>query len=194
MNRLARHMVAYHNDPKLKRAMLREVRKHERADQIVAGTYGKENGKWVGCGVGCSIHSLARIQGRTLDTSDHSLFESEAGVPLMLARLQDVIFEGMPKSKRAQFPARFWAAIRPGADLSTVGWKFLHWLLTSSGIGSYDHALVRNAVAQCAAVLEPLMRGEPVDKSAARSAAYSAARSAAYTTMSDQLIVLLKAA
>ena len=178
-------LLAYHSDPKLKRAMLREVRKHQNADQIVAGTYGKRNGKWVGCAVGCSIHSLALIQGRTLDTSNHMLFESEAGVPVMLARLQDVLFEGMPQSERTKFPLRFWTAIKPGADLSTVGWKFLHWLLTRSGIGAYNDPIVSDAVAQCAAALEPLMRGEPVNASAARSAesaawsaAWSAARSA----------------
>jgi len=181
-------LLAYHSDPKLKRAMLREVRKHQKADQIVAGTYGKQNGKWVGCAVGCSIHSLALIQGRTLDTSNHMLFESEAGVPVMLARLQDVLFEGLPQSERVKFPLRFWTAIKPGADLSTVGWKFLHWLLTRSGIGAYSHPSVSDAVAQCAAVLEPLMRGEPANASAARSAASaaSAARSAASAAWSAE--------
>ena len=201
-------LLAYHSDPKLKRAMLREVLKHQNADQIVAGTYGKRNGKWVGCAVGCSIHSLALIQGRQLNTSDHMLFESEAGVPVMLAQLQDVLFEGMPQSERTKFPLRFWTAIKPGADLSTVGWKFLHWLLTRSGIGAYNDPIVSDAVAQCAAALEPLMRGEPVNASAARSAesaesaAWSAASaesaasaaSAAYKTMADQLIALMEAA
>lgn len=41
-----------------KTEFLAEVRKHRENDQIVQGTYGKENGKWRGCAVGCSIHSI----------------------------------------------------------------------------------------------------------------------------------------
>ncbi len=218
-------MRAYHSDPKLKKALLREVRKHEKADQIIAGTYGNENGKngrWVGCAVGCSIHSLARIQNRELDTSNHSFFESEAGVPLTLAYLQDYLFEGLPAKNRKYFPARFWAAINVGSALSRVQWQFLHWLLIEELVGK-DHSLVAAAITQCADVLLPLTRGEPVSAEsaaraarAARAAAVSAAESAAvrfaaesaasavgraksarfaaYTRMADKLICLLEAA
>jgi hypothetical protein len=173
-------MLAFHGKRTLKVAMLREVRKHENADQIVAGHYGMENGKWTGCAVGCSIRSLALIQKRKLDTSDHMLFESEAGVPVMLARLQDTLFEGLPESERVSFPRKFWTAIQPSADLSRVGWKFLYWLLTEELEGR-DHPLVRDAIKQCADVLVPLTKGRPVDASAAwsaESAAWSAAWSA----------------
>ena len=189
-------MLAYHNDPALKAALLAEVRRHEEADRIIAGSYGNfSDGKeFRGCAVGCSLHSLGLVRGHSLDTSDHMLFETEAGVPVILARLQDIIFEGLLPEDRREFPRRFWESINPGADLSTVGWKFLYWLLTQSGLGAYDHPLVRKAVKECADVLAPLTNGELVENSAAESAARSAAsaaRSAAWRKMADKLIELL---
>jgi hypothetical protein len=117
-----------------------------------------------------------------LDNYDHSRYPTELGIPEMLAFLEDTIFEGLKNGKAQEWPEQFLEAIRPGADLSRVGWKFIHWLLTESKIGAYDHELVSDAVQQCAAVIEPLTRGEKADVSAARSAesaARSAARSAA---------------
>ena len=71
----ARTLRAYHNDPAIKRALLRQVRMHEKADEIVHGVYW-ENGK--GCAVGCMIHS-----------GDHALFEPKFGIPRVLPRLLD---------------------------------------------------------------------------------------------------------
>lgn len=39
-------LISYKNDPKLKKSFLAEIVKHRKADQIVKGHYGKENGKW----------------------------------------------------------------------------------------------------------------------------------------------------
>ena len=193
-------MRAYHNDPKIKAKYLRRVRAHAKADQIIHGRYW-ENGK--GCAVGCTIHG-----------NNHSAYETELGIPMALARLEDTLFEGQPNGKSMTFPARFLAAIKPGADLSCVHWKFLHWLLTEELVGRND-PLVAAAVKQCADVLVPLTKGLPVDKSAAEraawraeSAAKSAAKSAAsaawsarsarsaaaYVRMADKLIELLRAA
>ena len=72
------------------------------------------------------------------------------------------------------WPQRFLIAIRPGQDLSRVGWQFLHWLLTESGLAEFDHPLVRDVVRQCADVLTPLMDGRPVDTMAAADAASAA--------------------
>ena len=173
-------MQAFHNDPAIKQKYLNRVIAHQSADNLIHGT-GWEDGK--GCAIGC-----------TLESYDHGLYPIELGIPLMLAKLEDTIFEGLDNGEAQQWPIRFLDAITPGADLSTVGWKFLHWLLTDSKIGAYDHKLVRDAVQQCAAVIEPLTRGEKVDEEAARSAysaaysarsaVYSAARSAARSARS----------
>jgi hypothetical protein len=161
-------LVAYHGDPKIKAKYLRRVRAHAKADQLIKGT-GWENGK--GCAVGCTLH-----------TYDHSRYPTELGIPEMLARLEDTIFEGLPNAKAQNWPAQFLSAIKPGADLSRVGWQFLHWLLTEE-LAEREHPTVRATIKQCADVLVPLTKGLPFDKGAAASA-WSAAASAAASAAS----------
>jgi hypothetical protein len=169
-------ITAYHNDPAVKAAILAQLERHRLADEIIKGHYW-ENGK--GCAVGCTIHS-----GR------HAEYEPRFGIPQMLARLEDFIFEGLANGEAKTWPERFMGAIRPGADLSLVGWTFLHWLITDEAVNpGINHPTVRDAVRQCADVLAPLTKGAAPDRSAA-----SAARSAAYSKMSDKLIGLLEAA
>src|ERR1700687_5090140 len=112
----------------------------------------------------------------------------------MLARLGDTIFEGLPTGAAKGGPIEFMSACRPGADLSLVGWKFLHWLLTDEKVNpGINHPLVRDAVKACADVLADLASGKAPDASAARSArsarsaaesARSAARSAVWSAES----------
>ena len=108
-------MRAFHNDPKLKDKYVARVKEHVTADEIIHGVYW-EDGK--GCAVGCTIH------GR-----DHRLYETELGIPRVLALLEDRIFEGMGNGDSKEFPLRFISAIDPGADLSLVWPKFANWLL-----------------------------------------------------------------
>ena len=119
--------------------------------------------------VGCTIH------GET-----HESFERELGIPQMLAWLEDVIFEGLPNRLAKNWPERFLSSIAPGRDLSPVGWQFLHWLLTESGLAEFDHVLTKVAVTRCAETLVPLIDRQPINASAAEHAA-SAARAAMHT-------------
>ena len=169
-------LVAYHNDPKLKRSVLKQLRAHAKADELIKGSYWRD-GK--GCAVGCLLHD---------PSGGHARYEPEFGVPQMLARLEDAIFEGLPVARSKTWPVAFMGSIAPGVDLSRVGWQFLHWLLTNKTVNpGIDHPLVRDAVKQCADVLVPLTKGKPVAGSAgsaawsAESAAWSAARSAAWS-------------
>ena len=109
-------MLAYHNDAAIKAQYLARVKAHETADEIIHGRYW-EHGK--GCAVGCTIHS-----------DSHAAYETELGVPRILARLEDRIFEGMVNGESKTFPRRFLEAIPVGADLSLVWPKFAVWLLT----------------------------------------------------------------
>ncbi len=194
-------MLAFHGDPSQKAAILRQLVLHAEADQIVKGRYW-EGGK--GCAVGCTIHSGL-----------HAKYESRFGIPEALAHLEDRIFEGLPNGRAMVWPLEFMSAIRPGADLSRVVWLFLHWLLTDVEVNpGIHHELVRDAVAQCARIVDDRAQGRPVLESAAWSArsavaaatgsvvwlvesaawsAESAARSAesAYVRMADRLLVLL---
>ena len=162
-------LVAYHNDAAVKTAIMAQLAAHRAADEIVQGQYW-ENGK--GCAVGCTIHG-----------SDHMEYEPRFGVPVMLARLEDRIFEGLSNGKASAWPERFMGAIKPGQDLSRVGWHFLHWLLTDETVNpGINHPTVKDAVKRCADVLATLKVGETADESAAKSAAsaaWSAAKSAA---------------
>jgi hypothetical protein len=118
-------MLSFKNNPQLKTLLLEEITKHEQADQILQGTYGKkENGKWRGCAVGCSIRSLNIRLGKTYETNDHSAYEKELELPEWLARLEDTIFEGLPKEEAMRWPRQFTEAIPVGINLEPVKWKF----------------------------------------------------------------------
>ncbi len=126
---------AFHGKPAVKRKYLTRVRKHRSADDIVAGQYWEEDkyGRFKGCAVGCTLHS-----------SNHSAYETELGIPTILARLEDRLFEGLHanscKKEARLWPERFLAAIKPGADLSLVWPKFAHWMLVDEETGVIRHA------------------------------------------------------
>lgn len=109
-------MRAFHNDQAIKDKYLARIRAHRAADEIIKGSYW-EGGK--GCAVGCTIHS-----------SEHSSYESELGIPQIIARLEDRIFENLPNDLAMTWPERFLDAIPIGKDLSRVWPKFAIFLLT----------------------------------------------------------------
>ena len=158
-------MLAFVNTTVSKSDVLAQLQGHYDSDEIVKGQYWRDGR---GCGVGCTIHS-----------ADHAEYESRFGVPQMLARLEDCIFEGLPNGTAKEWPLRFMGAVKPGSDLSLVGWKFLYWLLTDKTVNpGIDCELVRDAVRQCADVIAPLAKGMSGNDSAAESAAWSAASAA----------------
>lgn len=126
-------LQSYKNDPKLKTLLLKEVENHRKADAIVKGTYGEERGgKWKGCAVGCSIHSLNLKLGKDYSTSDHSVYEKELGIPEWLARLEDTIFEGLPSEEAKKWPGQFLKAIPIGVNLEPVKWKISAFILSEN--------------------------------------------------------------
>src|SRR4051812_3973992 len=105
-------MLSYKNDSKLKEMFVSEIEEHRKADQIIKGTYGEgSNGDWKGCAVGCSIHSLNRKLHKSYATNDHSVYETELGIPEWLARLEDTIFEGLPQEDAVLWPTQFAEAV-----------------------------------------------------------------------------------
>ena len=117
---------AFHCNEKVKAKYLKRVRAHAAADQIIQGKYW-EKGK--GCAVGCTIHG-----------DDHSQYEVELGIPRLIARLEDRIFEGMNLADAKLWPERFLSAIPVGADLSMVWPRFAVWLLTDEKDGVINRA------------------------------------------------------
>jgi len=118
-------MKAFHNDPLTKEEYTNRLKDHYAADEIIQGTYW-EKGK--GCAVGCTVHS-----------SNHLAFETELGIPQVLARLEDSIFEGLPNKLAKEFPLQFLSAITVGADLLKVWNYFAIWMLTDAKYGVLQH-------------------------------------------------------
>ncbi len=119
-------MKAFHNDKKIKSNLLRQLLAHYKADEIIKGRYW-ENGK--GCAVGCTIHG-----------SDHQRYETELGIPKVLAGLEDKIFEGLPNREAKKFPLQFIKAIKVGVDLSNVYKDFLVYILVDENDGVVKYA------------------------------------------------------
>lgn len=89
-----------------------EVASHIAADKVVQGTYWENN---KGCFIGCLTHS-SEAQG----------VEEKFGIPLVLVRITEIIFERLPEKEAVQFFADIPIAIgADNKDLSLVHWKFL---------------------------------------------------------------------
>lgn len=104
---------AFHNDPKIKEKYIERVRNHQMCDEIEKGHYW-EGGK--GCAVGC-----------TIEGSNHDRYETELGIPTIIAYLEDGLFENMSNKDAMEFPLRFLESIPVGADLSMVFTKLTIW-------------------------------------------------------------------
>jgi hypothetical protein len=171
-----RNLIAFHNDSAIKDRYLLRVKAHQAADEIVQSYGYWKNGR--GCAVGCTLHS-----------DEHAAYETELGIPRIIAYLQDRIFEGLEVNEARKFPAEFLEAIRPGADLSNVWYNFAHWLLIDPADGVIKYAVKdseRDAIKGVAALFERSLRQQEVAqsewqkaKNAADAAAYDAAAYAA---------------
>lgn len=122
-------MLSFHGKQEVKDFYLDRVIKHQEADEIIKGIYW-QNGK--GCAVGCTVHC-----------SDHDDYESELGIPRILAVFEDVIFENLPNYRAKTWPKQFLEAIKVGVDLSDVWPKFAVWLLTDEKYGVIKYSKVK---------------------------------------------------
>ena len=199
-------MLAFTNTKVTKIELISSLERHAAADAFVKGQYWSD-GK--GCAVGCSLHDFHERPG------DHAAYEPLFGIPQVLARLEDGIFEGLPTDLAKEWPLRFARAVRPGADLSGVWPRFSVWLLTDSEYGVLRHAktdatrkVIQDVADGCKAGIDgrPLTRAEWVNlrnadnvayaASAASAAAFAAfaAFAAARIAQADKLIELIEAA
>jgi hypothetical protein len=197
-------MQAYLNDPKLKSDFVKEVKWHQDQDKIIKGTYQQgSNGDFKACAVGCSIHSLNRMKGKSYDTSKHKVYETELGIPEWLARLEDTIFEGLPNELAMKWPLRFAKAIPVGVNLESVKWKFSVFILSENiervltldiaddlkkqvvdsirGVLSLHKTAIKTGVWDVESAAESVESAESAAESAAEPAAESAAWSAAWS-------------
>jgi hypothetical protein len=154
---------AFHNDPSIKEKYLERVLAHRAADEIMQGVYW-ENGK--GCAVGCTIHG-----------DNHAAYEVELGIPRILARLEDRIFEGLSLEDAKEWPEKFLRAIPVGKDLSLVWPKFAVWLLVDEIDGVIKFAKTdqqKEVIARVADLYQRRIKGDEPSLEEWRTAAHAA--------------------
>ena len=139
-----------------------EVAAHVAADSIVQGIYwDAENER--GCFIGC----LGRSEDPTIN-------EVTYGLPVMLQRIAESIFESLPANEAKAFFATLPDAVGcDGKDLTRVGWQFLAAELRCLPAQS----------AEIQAVIDPVIAGTALlasgqEWTAARAAADAAVRAA----------------
>ena len=179
-------MLAYNNDPALKDAICAEIKRHQDQDMIMTGNYWDGS---KGCAVGCSLRSYALATGaEDISFGDHKIYDDFLGNGgEALARLEDTLFENLPRPGHLKFPLRVAQAIRPGADISGVCHRFTAWALTNPELfpGCTDPTVkpVIDAVAalylRAAGGDLPTLDQWAAARDAARAAAGAAARDAA---------------
>jgi hypothetical protein len=176
-------MIAYHGNPAIKSKYVRRIEAHRKADELIQGCTWESNGHQRGCAVGCCFHAY-----------DHSRGPIEIGVPEVLIRLQDAIFEGLSQSEAVLWPTAFLKAIKPGADLSLVWPRLAVWLLVNPTHGvirfSGSDRGVREAVERVAGLWQRVVDGESVeslgkDFKATEAAAWEAAAAEAAAEAAD---------
>jgi len=170
-------LISYKNDPKLKQMMVKEARKHKKADAYIKGTYEKRNGAFKGCAIGCAIESLNVRLGKSILHSDHAAYETELGFPKWLAYLEDTLFENLPDDESKNFPLEMLEAIPVGVNLKPVKWKLCAYLMNENidrvlglKIKAKLKKKVVSALRQCLAVHESAIKTGVWDKLAADSA------------------------
>ena len=141
-----------------------QVAAHVAADSIAQGSYWDEGSKR-GCFIGCLAHS-----------NDPEINEQTYGLPVMLQRIAESIFESLPEDEAKAFFAALPDAVGcDGKDLSKVGWQFLAAELRALPAQTAEIQVVIDPVI---AGMDLLASGQEWADAAAVRAAY-AARAAA---------------
>ncbi len=169
---------AYHGDPALRARTLAQMQAHHDADEIVQGTYW---GRGRGCAVGCLTHD---------PHGGHALYPVRWGIPELLARLEDRIFEGLSAEEARAWPIAFLGAIPLGADLSLVWPRFALAILTDEARGvrrlTAEGSDQRAAVDRVGALFRRVVGGEgEVVSREEWGTAYAAAHAAAAHAAAD---------
>jgi len=173
-------MLAFTNTEVTKAQLIESLERHAAADRIIAGQYWTSRG---GCAVGCSIHDF-----RPGSESIHKLYEPLFGVPQIIARLEDSIFERLPYTEQKAWPLRFANAIREGSDLSGVWYRFALWMLVDPDAGAMKFAKsnnTREAIKAVGALYQRKCNGDSPSRKEWADAAASAASAAYYAYYTD---------
>lgn len=151
-------MVSFFGSQCLKDAVVARVREHQRLDQIAQQIYWDGS---KGCAIGCVLHS-----------GEHMAFETQLGLPVFLAYMDEHIFERLPLAEAKAWPLRFIEAVPVGVDLELVFPRFIHWLLSDpTGMRQYANAETLPIIDSLVTMYARRIEGIPFDIAAARAAA-----------------------
>lgn len=135
-------MIAFHGRTTIKQEYVARVLAYKLADEIAQRVYYDISGGKPRMGaVGC-----------TLNGGEDNGYETELGIPMGLAIMEDLIFDGLPYEDAKEFPLQFLSAVPVGADLSRVALHFLIWILADE-----NHGLIRFARDDGKAVIQAVV-------------------------------------
>ncbi|GEM_PF-2345839 len=110
-------MKAFLGDMEIKKQFILRLK-----DSVKTGRLKKGIG-WTGsegCAIGCTLYKY-----------NSQAFETELGIPAVLARLEDYYYENLDAPLFEDWPVRFLDAIEPGADLSLAALNFFYSEMTN---------------------------------------------------------------
>jgi hypothetical protein len=143
----------------------RKVAAHVAADTIIQGIYWDEASQ-SGCFIGCLAHD-----------DDPAANEAEYGLPVMVQRIAENIFEALPAADAKVFFAALPDAVGcDGKGLSRVGWQFLAAELRSLPPQAAD---IQEVIDPVIAGMDRLANGQDWPAATAKAAAKAAANAAA---------------
>ena len=150
-------MLAYTNTIHTKESAVALAQKHQDMDNFIQGSYLLDNGK--GCSVGCMVGKYREEHGLNWHESTEPLF----GIPRMLSRIQDRIFEGLPLEDAKKWTVRFISAVPEGKDLSNVIPKLMYWLMTDpEGIRKHARPDGLNGIELVASLYKRKLDGDTI--------------------------------
>jgi hypothetical protein len=168
-------ILSFHNDPAIKKTVVDAMIADKKAERLIQGNYTQGDGdNFKGCFIGCITRT---------DSAEKTA--QALGESVMLVKLRESIFEGLPFAAAQDFAVDCLTATPVGKDLSLVPWQFLNRMLRRA----FARIAKDNPVhANCADALEIIAkkaRGDFVsyqEAYAAAEAAYAAyaAADAAY--------------
>ena len=135
----------------IRREQVLEVLQRQRREHRIA-QIDKYWSTWTGrgCAVGCTLVEFDR---KAATEGAHERYEDLFGIPALLARLEDTLFESLDAKAAGHWPERFIKAIAPGAELDGIVERWMVWLLTAG-----DSAAARRQVRGDALAVAELYR------------------------------------
>ncbi len=183
-------LISFHGKQEIKDAKIADLKKHRELDNLMQKSY-FDRDKQKGCAVTCTMFSPEDFKSLKVNTSDiHGRYETQLGIPRIIARLEDRVFEGMPIDAAKEWPLTFIEAVPVGVNLENVWRKFMIWLLIDDTAGVIKFAKKEDSRQAIGNVAEAFARSLETTVSrdewwklrsaAAYAAAYAADAAAAY--------------